>query len=491
MVPTLAPPPPPGSALGLQMFEADVSPDVVERTVDSGAGWVRTRLLWSLLERRDRSPPSYDWAYSDSVLVPLVEAGLTPLVTVYGNPTWASSTDCGRVDRVPVERFGAVMGALAERYDGDGDRDAPQRPIVRHWQISNEQDFNPNQAGSETDSGGCFGGRAADFGLHLRAAYQAVKAASSSSVVIFGGVAYERFYNKAGYSPAGPHEYMFTYNTLDSLRSSFGTGGGWPYFDWMALHAYNDYRNNWDGAQPVDQELVGKVAHFRAHQLVRSGVWDARSYPIALTEGSLPSMPSDQFTTRTETLQAVYPGQLMARGLAAGLRAIFWYSSEDHSRGNCANIYDWLTFGLLRSLEMRTEARRCARNPIPDYQVGSDHEPKPSYSAFTTATGQLGAAQFDRQLSTAETGNSVIEAYRIRRPDGRNAVVAWADNGERIGRNGFPPGSAVMRFSGSVLPGWTGNVVVVNHLGGLTRYTNVGPHLDLLITLEPKYVYPD
>jgi hypothetical protein len=120
-----------------------------------------------------------------------------------------------------------------------------------------------------------------------------------------------------------------------------------------------------------------------------------------------------------------------------------------------------------------------------------DHEVKPAYTAFAAASVQLSGAVFDRQLDSSQTGNALIEAYRVRRADTRYAIVAWADNGERIGRIGFPPATATMRFTAAILPGWTGNLAVTDHLGNVRHYPGVGTGLNLTLTHEPVFVAPE
>jgi len=476
--------------MGVQVFGGDVIPQVLGQMAYGGAKWVRVIILWSVLEPTNTTPPTYNWSYSDALITPLVAGGFTPVGVIYSNPSWAANTSCGPVDRVPLSRFEQFIGALVERYDGDGVDDAPRSPRVLHWEISNEEDFSPSHAGGQGDHGGCFGDNPPAYGTHLRAAYLGAKSASSDAQIIFGGVAYDRFHNLPGYSPPGPFDYAFVGQTLSWLDALFGSGPDFPFFDIMAVHIYNDYRDNWDGtAPPFDQELVAKIAHFREHQLYATGRYDLRDVPLMLTEASLPSMPSDTWTERSEDIQAAYPGQLMARSMAVGAQNAVWFTIEDSFTGACDNPWAWLTFGLLRSQDVYQAAQACDPNPLPGYNVAAPHEPKPSLAAYRTAVGLLGGVPYDRQLDAGETGSPEIQAFRFQTTGGRYLIVAFTDNGRPLGRRGYPPVERDMTFDNGVLPDWTGQLRVTDHLGNETLFS--GDSVTLTIRQAAVYVRAD
>jgi hypothetical protein len=151
---TLVPLLPPSTLLGVQLFNGDERPVVRDQLAQAGIRWVRVPLLWRFIEPVDTQPPTYSWPYVDDLFINLIDAGLTPIVTVYNHPDWAATTDCGPIDRVPISRYQDFWRALVERYDGDGQADGPRAPRVRHWEVLNEPDFNPAFAGTEDDYGG-------------------------------------------------------------------------------------------------------------------------------------------------------------------------------------------------------------------------------------------------------------------------------------------------------------------------------------------------
>ncbi len=185
-------------------------------------------------------------------------------------------------------------------------------------------------------------------------------------------------------------------DVLTWLKANHGAESQWPFFDQIGVHVYNDFRNNWDGPQPYNQELIGKVAHFRGNQLFRVGQFDLAGMPVDVSEVSLPSLPSDEFTDRSETLQAVYPGQVLARAMVAGAARAIWFSAEDNFTGACDNPYAWFTFGLLRSQPVYQAAQGCGLNPLPGYTVSVPHEPKPALTALGVAVEQLGGRYVPR-----------------------------------------------------------------------------------------------
>ena len=480
---------------GVQLFEDEVVPGVLDRMTEAHVGFVRIPLSWRYIEPVNTDPPTYGWSGVDPVMSALANRGLVPVPVVFQNAYWASSNGCGAVDLVPVGRFQSFMQAMAERYDGDGVSDAPGSPVVNHWEIGNEADFDPAHAAGAHDHGSCFGGGAgpaADYGRYLRAAYLGVRAANPAETIIFGGVAYDRLFNRPGYQPAdgAPFDYFFVRNVLDYLYASHRTEQGYPFFDWTAIHVYNDFRNEWDGEPPYNQELRGKINDFRANQLVSAGNYDWRARPVAITEVGQPSAPADQWTDRNENLQAVYPGQLMARAKAEAVAYISWFTGQDHFTGSCSNIYDWLQYGLLRSQTVYERAVACgSANPLPDYVVSGPYETKPAHAAYKTAAEQIGQAIFANQLTPEQTGSTQIEAYRFYKPGQGYVIVAFTDTGERLGRRGIAPVTTTMNVSELLLPGWTGRIAITDYLGNITFAT--GSSIPVTIGQEPVYVRPN
>ena len=459
----------PANLLGVQAFEADFTALSRGLADQAGAGWLRTRALWASIEPTDSSPRKREWGMSDSMITLAAARGLRPVVVVYTAPAWAAGRRCGPVDKVPLARYQEFIQALVERYDGDQVADAPGSPVVRYWEIGNEPDLAERARGTE-DYGSCFGDEPAVYAAHLRAAWLGARAADPQARVIFGPVAYDRFHNApAGFGPPGPFNYDFVRQTLEALYDAHGSEAGWPYFDLMAFHNYNDFRNNWDGADGQQPEIIGKAAHLRTQQLVLPGKFDLSAVPLFVSEVGLPSGPSDTWTERSEAYQAAYVGQVTARAAAAGVQGAVWYTLTDllpdPARPNCADPYYWLTHGLLRSRVVALAAQACPTPPLPGYSAATDFEPKPAYQALAVANRMINGAAFERRLDLTQTDNADIEAYRYRRADGSALIVAFTDHGERLGKRDWPDRRADLQVGPALLPGWTGRLRVTDHLG--------------------------
>jgi hypothetical protein len=459
--------------VGVQFFESDVDTDAVDQVRAAGATWARGRALWKAIEPVRRSPPRYEWAMTDKLLGTTTAAGFRNVAAVYANPPWVTEWECAPVPPVDLERYGRFWQALVERYDGDGVDDAPNGAVARHWQVSNEADLDPTAPGGEADYGGCAGNDPAAYAEMVVTAYRAAKAADPRAQVGFGPVAYDRF--TAASAPAGwtaepgPFVYDFTQRAIEHLYAAHAGDPALPFFDFVSLHNYNDNGHFWDGDNPpLQQELVGKVAHFRAEQLTVPGLFDLRDRPVLISETGLASSPADEWTDRSEALQAVYAGQTLVRALAVQPLAAIWYTARDNIVGDCLPPhYDWLTFGLMRSDYFKDQLEaRCPIHPwLASYPLARPADPKPAVTAFATVTGALAGTTFERQLTPAETGSPAVEAYRFRAADGSTVLAAWTTTGERLGKVGTAPITATLRLGPALVAPWTGRLAVTDHLG--------------------------
>jgi hypothetical protein len=482
-----------------------MDPAVLARMSDADVRWGRTSIAWSSVEPSNldlTNPANGNWP--DGWLQTLIDTyDITPLVLVWKNPTWAATTSCGPIDS--LSEFAEFVHALAARYDGDGDYnndgtvDGPPLPEVLYFELYNEPDFDPNQ-GDPNEPGGCWGGNGAAYAEMLRTAYLAMKggvsAGNPQAQILFGSVAYERFYNAPSWyysrgAPSGPFDYDFVGDVLAHLQTKYGSESEFPFFDIMNFHFYNDFRNAWDGpTMPYNQDLIGKVKHLQEDELAAYGL---ESMPFFNSEISLPSAPTDTWTNRSEEYQAQYMVQGMVRGMVVDLVGNIWFELKDAYSygGNCNFLYSWLMMGILRSKQVDEASDACPSNPLPGYACAEDNCVKPVYEALQVLTqSELSGAVYDRQLTEVETGSRNIEAYRFTMPDGGKKIVVWTDTGERIGKKGVSPLTRNMVFNASHFDGeWTGQLRVVNKLG---TDTVVPGSTSIGVTQSPIYVevYP-
>ena len=106
-------------------------PGTIESRIETlralGIHVVRLTVRWDQVETEQGT---FDWTSTDAVLGPLEQAGIEPVVTLYGTPGWANGVRPPNVAPTRGADFAEFAAAIAERY-----------PSVHKWTIWNE----PNQ----------------------------------------------------------------------------------------------------------------------------------------------------------------------------------------------------------------------------------------------------------------------------------------------------------------------------------------------------------
>ncbi len=160
----------------------------------SGTTVTRVDILWRNVAATrpaigsDPADPAYDWSRYDQIIRGLVVRDITPMLTYYWTPAWASGT--GERNAAPrVADAAAFAAAIARRYNGTWpDGIGGTLPLVRRLEIWNE----PNIATFWYPQCRRQGGRyvmesARHYSALVAAAYPQVKAVSPTSIVT-GGV---------------------------------------------------------------------------------------------------------------------------------------------------------------------------------------------------------------------------------------------------------------------------------------------------------------
>ena len=486
--PTVIPVPAEG-VLGLQLFEGDLAAIYEDRLNEAGSTWARTRILWAAVEPEEDAPRV--WGMSDSMVEAVARQELKGIVSIYKWPAWASSSDCGPLRGDSLDAYADFLQAAVERYDGDGEDDLRGSPRIRHWEIGNEPDFSPS-AGAELGEpsyGSCFGDDPEGYAELLVRSHSAIMAADPEAVILFGGVAYDRFVDYPGLDPAaaaGPFSHDFVRDVLESLTASHSDEPGYPFFDMIGFHNYNDFRDTWDGPDGTLPEIVGKAERFRSEQLVSSGRFDFTDLPLVSTEVGLASAPSDEWTVRSEEYQAAYASQIAVRALAAGLEAAIWYTATDYTGGNCDYLYSWLLLGLMRAEWVAEAARACPVDPLPGYEPTEIWERKPSYDAFATASRLIGEAEYLGQLTADESGDARIEAHRLRLADGRRAVVAFTDHGRSLGNRRSSDVERTLAVDEDLVGAWGSRLRIIDYRGA--EQVKSGDTIDVRLSYRPQYL---
>jgi hypothetical protein len=353
--------------------------------VTSGATWVRNEASWARTEPTNVTPDQYQWRSIDNVVEVVRHGGYNQILTINYNPSWAATYPQGRIDKVPLSEFTEFVGALVERYDGDGINDADGAPIVEYFELYNEPDAGVARVGDIR-----WGEYGKDYAEMLKTVYPAVKAANSNAKVLLGGIAYDWFTEDNG---------PFVREFLDAVL----TNGGGDYFDIMNFHQYPPFAPNW-GA-PNGPGLVEKTEAIRA-KLAEYGI----SKPIFITEAGMHSAPAPETPER----QARYVTMLYTQALVANVDVLIWFMLYDpHPSYPFRN-------GLVTAVT-DTELRP---------------QPKPSFVAYQTAVSKLAGARYVRTLTHSETGDPDLLAYSFVDRNNKEMIVAWLGP---IGREDVKP----------------------------------------------------
>ena len=375
--------PPVGQSLAVSIWPAKEITSQVDAVHDAGANWVRVNVYWDDIEPVETDPRTYEWDVTDRRILSVTEAGVRPIVLLGGNPAWASQYPGGPVtDTQDITDF---LAAAAERYDGDGIRDAPGSPVVQVWELYNEPDNqDPNTIGYR--GYGSWGGMGAQYAELLKLAREALRSANPTAEVAIGGLAHEELDHPA--FDLGLPDALFGY-----IRDHPG-----DYFDYFNFHFFPWFGEAYSSWGPG---IIGKTAYFRD--------WMDRyelRWPIIVTEaGHVSSSTSETPSIAGYEQQASYVLKLFSRSAAADIKATVWLLVTD----------------------IDTEA--YGRHGL----TANDGTPKPAYNAYQTVADKLGDLHFDRPLSSSALGATSAEGYAFRSTDGlRHAYVVWTNEpGER------------------------------------------------------------
>jgi hypothetical protein len=342
-----------------------------------GVYWIRVYVRWAGIEPVYSDTPTYDWSYYDSFLSALGGAGEV-IATIAGNPGWAASTTDGPLDKPGgLAAFGRFVGALVERYDGDGVADAPGSPRIRYWEFYNEPDAPERWAG-----------HGAEYATLLKTVYPAAHAADPTAQVVFGGIAYEWW---SGCSPCFDRAFLST--VLNNV-----SGSRYPYFDVLNYHFYNRLANKW-----FPPNIVGKLKYLLSDQVPAA----LRAMPVLVTEYGEPYSGEPQTPPYSHQIAGRYAVQGTTQLLAQqawGVSTIIgstWFTLEYFNEGRPpGSPRQW---GLLQ----------------PDLSLSDEGR------AFQTTTRELGGANFLEPMSVAG-----IEGYRFQATGWPGyKYVLWATSG--------------------------------------------------------------
>lgn len=369
--------------MGTQIYDGTRSDSIYHQPLlNSGATWVRTNIPWNQVEPANTTPDKYDWTNAD-YQVSMAYQRCWPLVLTLGyNPSWASTLSEGYLDRTSVSEMAQLMGAVAERYDGDGVQDAPGSPKVFYFEMYNEPDVGENSVQVR------WGDAPDKYADMLKAVYPAIKAANPQAQVVFGGIAFDFFTDQDPVHPEnnGPFVRAFFENVLKN--------GGGAYFDIMNYHFYPLFGSNWTDDFPKDGPgLVEKTEAVRA--IMRKYNIDK---PVIITEAGWHNNVT--LPHGDDTLQVRYVQKLYTQAKAAGIPMLAWWPFSDVGE----------SYGLDSGLVSR--------------EIAGQITLKPAYYAYGVFAREMVSATYVAEI---EAGSD-IKVYKFRDDvKGRTVYVAWTN----------------------------------------------------------------
>lgn len=320
----------------------DTIPDRLDMIAATGVTTTRVDLFWKDIapsepdRPSDPADPAYDFSRADLIMLGLAKHGITPIVSVYNAPRWATggppSPGAINPNAPDPQDFAAFMGALAARYSGGFTSPGGEKlPEVRHYEIWNEPNlplfFAPQYEGDVPVSLDAYAAMA-------KAAYPEIKKANADAVVIAG--------------VGGPR----------SSTSPTGIGA----MDWLRgleerdipLDAYSQHV--YPAAAPLADTTVIPSWATIGRVLDALDAWKP-GLPLYITEAGYTTATTPYRTEKvTEDQQAEYLSQIYSLPQLRGdrVKAVVWFNLQDNA--------NWPA-GLMRE----------------------DLSKKPSYDAFTQA----------------------------------------------------------------------------------------------------------
>lgn len=320
----------------------------------AGIQWTREEITWDLVEPQNNQFKTF----YDSGFKQAADNGFNIIGMLLTTPQWARDGACRNNYWCPpadVNEYAQFAAWMVERYDGDGNNDAPGSPRIAAWEIWNE----PNAAATWPSIGSTDATRRR-YGDMMVAAYNAIKAADPSAIVLTGGV----YVYDGGYCDP---------NNCDGLRFLGGVFQQVPAakraFDVLSIHPYIPTERPDAPNIPRLITVEGRVRNSRAwlNGAARS---DA---PIWITEMGWCTAPGTcpGGVQVSEEQQANYLVRSMVIAQQTGVQHTSWFQFEDAFNNSGR---EWANAAIVRNYD------------------GSGYPVKPAYHAYRTLATYLGTA---------------------------------------------------------------------------------------------------
>ena len=426
----------------------DNLPELARLAREAGVRWTREELPWDLIEPNN---DDFRGVYDTSLRL-AAEQGFGIVGMLLTTPAWARDGACGGNFWCPpadVNEYAEFAGWMVERYDGDGNADAPGSPRVAYWQIWNE----PNDTAVWPDISGGPNARKLRYGQMLVAAYTAIKAADPSARVLIGGV-----YIYDGSCAGGLCD---GFNFLNAEGGVFRqVPAARSAFDIFAMHPYIPTDRPDAPGIPRIITVQGRLRNARAW--LNDPVINRPDAPIWVTElgwcttgGTCPGGAAV-----SEEQQANYLVRSVVIAQQNGAQHVSWFQFED-AFNDPGRI--WGNAAIVRQLS------------------GGSYPAKPAYTAYKTLATQLAGA------TAAGTGPAHTHVYDSANPNvGAGGVYnyRYTRSTSTIDVLWVPEGTALVN-----LPAIAGaSVTLVRIDGSATALTPSGGAIPLNLTEQPVIV---
>jgi hypothetical protein len=306
-----------------------------EHVKRTGAQLVQTPLRWEVVAPKmqpahwnpeDPADPNYDWESMDLWVTRAVNAGLTPVLQVFGAPVWADRCPRNTSTDAPCNPDPAALAAFAKaaarRYSGH----FQGLPRVRFWQGLDEPNlslfFDPQFEGGKPVSPTL-------YRTLINAFYSAVKSVDRSNLVLAAGlgpIAVPHY-------TIGPMRFARLLLCMTGRQHPHPTRGncqGGVHFDIFDIHPYTTGGPTHQGG--VDDVEMGDLPKLQA--LLRAADNAGRIHgrfrhtPLWITEMSWDSKPPDPGGLPM-SIETQWTAEALYRAWSAGVSNFFWFSLID------------------------------------------------------------------------------------------------------------------------------------------------------------------
>lgn len=399
----------------------------------AGVTWNRTSISWVAIEPVNTTPDQFKWGTADAKLLPLLKAGIEPIVLILDNPPWAASTPCGPL--YDPNDMAELVGALAARY-----------PTIKYWALYNEVDLT-TYSHSGVHNGGCFGepdinaNLVPDYGEYaelMRLSWKALHAANPNAELVFGLLAYDNF-DPRDSPPGYPGGCCFAYTFLDKLLGymrDHPLDPGDKYGDVLGFNDYELYNGAyWEHHNPGDT-ISAKVNALRA-KMQAFGV----NFPLLASEvSSFPTVPTVGGISYER--QASDLARMFTQAAASHLLTSIWWTFVDFPNGCDDPALAAARPNISRIVASLGESANGA--PVPNettpqapscagwtFGIMNQHlKPKLAYFAFKTVAEQLRGweavgtkAKGDLRIVNFRQGDQVKRVYYTKSGQTRTVQV--------------------------------------------------------------------